>query len=358
MNGGRPASDLRIAVVPGDGIGIDVTAEAVKVLDAVAASSGRQVRMTTFDWGAEAYLKTGISLPEGALEMLQEGFDAILLGAVGDPRVPDNKHAADILLGMRFRLDLYVNHRPIKLLHEKLCPLKDASVKDIDFVVFRENTEGLYVMMGGNFKKGTPDEVATQVDMNTRKGVERIVRHAYEFARATGRTKVCMADKSNVLIHAHDLWQRVFKAVAAEYPDIESTHYFVDNLCLQMIRKPQQFQVIVTSNMFGDIVTDLGAALQGGLGMAASGNIHPGRLSLFEPVHGSAPRYAGRNTANPVGCILTAGLMLEHLGWKEEARRVEDAVRWAVETGNTTADVGGKLGTREVGDAIAGQLRR
>jgi len=354
---GRPADDLRIAVVPGDGIGIDVTIEAVKVLEAVASSSGRRIRMTTFDWGAEAYLRTGVSLPEGALTMLQEGFDAILLGAVGDPRVPDNKHAADILLGMRFRLDLYVNHRPIKLLHERLCPLKGVAVKDVDFVVFRENTEGLYVMMGGNFKKGTSDEVATEVDMNTYKGVERIIRHAYEFARATGRTRVCMADKSNVLIHAHDLWQRVFKAVSAEYPGIESTHLFVDNLCLQMVRKPQQFQVIVTSNMFGDIVTDLGAALQGGLGMAASGNVHPGRLSLFEPVHGSAPRHAGQNVANPMGAILTAALMLEFLGWTEEARRMEDAVRWAVETDRTTADVGGTLGTREVGDAIAQRLR-
>lgn len=350
-------SELRVAVVPGDGIGIDVIAEAEKALRAVAESGGRDLRLTRFDWGAERYLKTGESLPAGSLEMLQQGFDAILLGAMGDPRVPDNKHAADILLGLRFRLDLYVNYRPVRLFHPKLCPLKEARPEDVDFVVFRENTEGLYVMMGGNFKKDTPDEVATEVDLNTRKGVERIVRHAFEFARARGRTKVVMADKSNVLIHAHDLWQRVFKAVAGEYPGVEGTHLYVDNLCLQMVRKPQQFQVIVTSNMFGDIVTDLAAALQGGLGMAASGNIHPGRLSLFEPIHGSAPRYAGKNVANPMGAILTAALMLEHLGWAEESRRIEEAVRWAVEEDRSTADIGGRLGTREVGDAIASRLR-
>ncbi|HET8647056.1 MAG TPA: 3-isopropylmalate dehydrogenase [Vicinamibacteria bacterium] len=351
------APDLRIAVVPGDGIGVDVTAEGVKALTAVAEASGRTARLQSFDWGAETYLRTGVALPEDALDMLQENFDAILFGAVGDPRVPDNKHAADILLGLRFRLDLYVNHRPVKLLHEKLCPLKGASVADVDLVVFRENTEGLYVMMGGNFKKGTPDEVATEVDLNTRKGVERIVRHAFQHARQAGRTRVCMADKANVLVHAHDLWQRVFKEVAAEYAGIEATHLYVDNLCLQLVRKPAQFQVIVTSNMFGDIVTDLAAGLQGGLGMAASGNIHPGRLSLFEPVHGSAPPFAGRNVANPMGSILTTALMLEHLGWTEEGRRLEEAVRWAVETGRTTADIGGPLGTREVGDAIAARLR-
>jgi len=344
-------------VVPGDGIGVEVIAEAVKALSAVTDAAGKSLRMTPFDWGAEKYLKTGVTLPPGSIKMLQEGFDAILLGAMGDPRVPDNRHAADILLGLRFKLDLYVNYRPVRLFHEKLCPLKGARREDVDFVVFRENTEGLYVMMGGNFKKDTPDEVATEIDLNTRKGVERIVRHAFAFAVAQGRKKVLMADKSNVLIHAHELWQRVFRAVAAENPGIEATHLYVDNLTLQLIREPSQFQVIVTSNMFGDIVTDLAAGLQGGLGMAASGNIHPGQISLFEPVHGSAPRFAGKNVANPMGAILTAGLMLEHLGWGEEADRIEGAVRWAVENDRTTADIGGTLGTREVGEAIQDRLR-
>jgi 3-isopropylmalate dehydrogenase len=347
---------LRIAVVPGDGIGVEVIREATRVLEATAKSAGRFLDLTHFEWGAEHYLKTGETLPEGALEMLQENFDAILLGAMGDPRVPDNRHAADILLGLRFRLDLYVNYRPIRLLDARLCPLKGKASADVDFVVFRENTEGLYVMMGGNFKKDTPDEVATDVDLNTRKGVERIIRHAFAFARQAGRSRVTMADKSNVLIHAHDLWQRTFKAVAAEYPGIEARHLYVDNLALQLVRDPGQFQVIVTCNMFGDIVTDLAAGLQGGLGMAASGNIHPGKLSLFEPVHGSSPPLAGKNVANPMGAILTAALMLEHLGWTDEARRIEDAVRWAVETEKTTVDIGGRLGTREVGDAIVSRL--
>jgi 3-isopropylmalate dehydrogenase len=351
------SAPLRIAVVPGDGIGREVIAQAEAALQAAAQSSGRTIALTGFDWGADRYLATGVTLPAGALAMLQQEFDAVLLGAMGDPRVPDNRHAADILLGMRFQLDLYVNYRPVKLFHESLCPLKGARPQDVDFVVFRENTEGLYVMMGGNFKKDTPDEVATEIDLNTRKGVERIVRHAFAFARTTGRTRVVMADKSNVLVHAHDLWQRTFKAVAAEYPEIEARHLYVDNLTLQLVRDPAQFQVIVTSNMFGDIVTDLAAGLQGGLGMAASGNIHPGRLSLFEPVHGSSPPLAGKDKANPMGAILTAGLMLEHLGWTEEAGRIESAVRWAVESGHTTADIGGAKGTRAVGEAIAERLR-
>jgi 3-isopropylmalate dehydrogenase len=347
---------LRIAVVPGDGIGVEVIAEATKVLTAAADTAGKQVALTSFDWGAERYLKTGVSLPNGALEMLRDEFDAILLGAMGDPRVPDNRHAAEILLRLRFELDLYVNYRPVRLLHERLCPLKRARREDVDFVVFRENTEGPYVMMGGHFKKGTLDEVATEVDVNTRKGVERIVRHAFAFAQARGKQRVCMADKSNVLIHAHELWQRVFQAVAAEFPRIEPKHMYIDNLALQLVRDPKQFDVIVTSNMFGDIVTDLAAGLQGGLGMAASGNIHPGRLSLFEPVHGSSPDLAGKGVANPMGAILTSALMLEHLGWTEEAARIERAVEAAVAAEETTLDVGGRLGTRAVGDAVRSRL--
>jgi 3-isopropylmalate dehydrogenase len=349
-------SDLRIAVVPGDGIGVEVIREACGVLEAAAAGSSKKIALTSFDWSADAYLKTGVSLPKDALKMLGENFDAILLGAMGDPRVPDNRHAADILLGMRFGLDLYVNHRPVKLLDARLCPLKGVSPSDVDFVVFRENTEGLYVMMGGNFKKGTPDEVATDIDLNTRKGVERIIRHAFEFARATGRKKLVMSDKSNVLIHAHDLWQRVFKDVKAEFPDIAASHMYVDNLSLQLVRDPGQFQVIVTSNMFGDIVTDIAAGLQGGLGMAASGNIHPGKISLFEPVHGSSPPIAGKNIANPIGAIATAALMLSHLGWKEEAARIDAAIAAAVGAGETTVDTGGNLGTRESAAAIVQRL--
>jgi 3-isopropylmalate dehydrogenase len=347
---------LRVALIPGDGIGVEVVAEAVKVLTAVADRAGDELLMTPFDWGAERFLRTGVGLPPGALEHLASSFDAILLGALGDPRVPDNRHAIDILLGLRFRLDLYVNHRPVRLLHEKLCPLKGVGPGDVVLDFFRENTEGPYVMMGGHLKKDTPDEVATEIDINTRKGVERIVRHAFEFARAHGKTKVAMADKSNVLIHAHDLWRRVFKMVAAEYAGITATHYYVDNLALQLVRDPRAFEVIVTSNMLGDILTDLAAALQGGLGMAASANLHPGRVGLFEPVHGSAPPLAGKGVANPMGAILTAALMVRHHGWEDAAGAIEAAVQWAVENDRTTTDIGGALSTREVGDAIVERL--
>jgi 3-isopropylmalate dehydrogenase len=347
---------IRVALIPGDGIGVEVIAEAVKALSAVADSAGDEILMTPFDWGAERYLRTRETLPPGGLENLAANFDAILLWALGDPRVADNRHALDILLGLRFRLDLYVNYRPIRLFHERLCPLKGVGPGDVDIHFFRENTEGPYVMMGGHLKKDTPDEVATEIDINTRKGVERIVRHAFEHARGLGLTRVAMADKSNVLVHAHDLWRRVFAEVGAEYPEIEASHFYVDNLALQLVRDPRPFQVIVTSNMFGDILTDVAAAIQGGLGMAASANLHPGLIGLFEPVHGSAPALAGKGLANPMGAILSAGLLLEQQGWKESAQRIEDAVRWAVEQEKTTPDVGGRHKTREVGDAIAGQL--
>jgi 3-isopropylmalate dehydrogenase len=226
----------------------------------------------------------------------------------------------------------------------------------VDFVVFRENTEGLYVSVGGRFKAGTDDEIAIQEEINTFKGVNRIVRYAFEFAKAHGRTRVCMSDKSNAMAQGHALWQRVFTQVAAEYPDVTATHLYIDALAMLMVKDPGQFQVVVTNNLFGDIVTDIGGALQGGLGMAASGNIHPGRTSLFEPVHGSAPPLAGKNVANPMGAVLSAALMLETIGWKDEARRIESAVEAAVAAGQTTSDIGGALGTREVGDWIARQL--
>jgi 3-isopropylmalate dehydrogenase len=346
---------MRIAIIPGDGIGIDVIREAVKVLEAVSQSSSLELTLDSYDYGAERYLKTGETLPAGAMERLKE-YDAILLGALGDPRVPDMKHAADILLGLRFGLDLYVNYRPVRLLDERLCPLKGRTPGEVDFVVFRENTEGLYVGAGGFFKKGTPDEVAIQEDVNTRKGVERIIRHAFQYAEQRGRKRLVMADKSNVLTYGHDLWLRVFRLVAGEYPGIESRHLYVDALAMQMVKDPSQFDVIVTCNMFGDILTDLGAQLQGGLGMAASGNIHPNRVSLFEPVHGSAPKYAGQNVANPLGAILTAALMLEHLGREAEARRIEQAVVACIGSQRTPRELGGALGTREVGDAVSREI--
>ena len=347
----------RIAVIPGDGIGIDVTREALKVLDTVSGVIGAEFAIEEFDFGAERYLKTGVSLPEGTHEMFRQEFDAIYIGALGDPRVPDMAHARDILLGTRFVLDLFANQRPIKLLHPDLCPLKHRGRDDVDFVVFRENTEGLYVGMGGIFKKGTPDEIATQEDVNTRKGVERIIDYAFRFAKERGHGKVTMSDKSNALRFGHDLWQRTFQEVSERYPEIESNHWYVDALALQLVKNPAQFEVIVTCNMFGDIVTDLGAALQGGLGMAASANINPDGVSMFEPVHGSAPKYAGKNIANPFGAILSAQMMVEHLGFTDAGELIERAVVGCIDDKETPKELGGELGTREVGDAVCRRVR-
>jgi 3-isopropylmalate dehydrogenase len=351
-------SGARIAVIPGDGIGREVTPEAVKVLRAVAVRGKRPLEFVEFDWGADRYLRDGISLPDGAVEMLRDEFDAILFGALGDPRVPGNQHAADILLGLRLKLDLYVNARPVELLQDRLTPLRDRTSNDVRIMVFRENTEGLYVGVGGFFKKGTAEEIATQQDVNTRRGVDRIIRYAFEYAHKRGLTRVCMSDKSNALTFGHDLWQRIFQQVRAEYRGIDATHQYIDNLLMQMVRDPSQFQVIVTCNLFGDIASDVGAALAGGLGLAPSANLHPGKVSLFEPVHGSAPNIAGKGIANPMGAILAAGMMFEYFGWTAEAKAIENAVRAALREGKTPAELGGSLNTRAVGDFIADRVSR
>jgi 3-isopropylmalate dehydrogenase len=352
------SSKKRIAIIPGDGIGKEVIPEAVKAI----AASGANVETSHFDWGADRYLADGVTVPPDGFAMLERDFDAILVGAFGDPRVSSNIHAKEILLGMRFKMDLYANVRPVRLLNAALCPLKGVEPKHIDFVVIRENTEGAYTDAGGVFKQGTLDEIAVQEDINTRKGVERIIRYAFEYSErhskldGSPRKRVLMSDKSNAMTHAGSLWQRVFKEVSGEYPQIKAEHMYVDALCLQMVRDPRQFDTIVTNNMFGDIVTDLAAGLQGGLGMAASGNIHPGKISMFEPVHGSAPTIAGKNVANPFGAILTAAMMLGHLGMTEEANKIEAAVLEAVQQKRTTQDVGGALGTKEVGEWVAEQI--
>jgi 3-isopropylmalate dehydrogenase len=348
---------MRIAVIPGDGIGIDVTAEAVKIVRAAGEVFGRTFDLEMLPYGADYYLSTGISLPPNGHALLRDEFDAIFIGALGDPRIPDMRHARDILLGTRFELDLYVNYRPVRLLDERLCPLKGRGPADVNFVVFRENTEGAYVNIGGRFKAGTDDEIAVQEEINTFKGVHRIITHAFEYATTHALTAVCMADKSNAMAYGHALWQRVFWQRAAEYPAVKATHLYIDALAMQMVKNPAQFQIIVTNNLFGDIITDLGAQLQGGLGLAASGNLHPGRTSMFEPVHGSAPKYAGKNVANPVGAILSAALMLESEGLVAEAAAIEAAVKESVVTRNGTADIDGTLGTRETGDYIAARMR-
>jgi 3-isopropylmalate dehydrogenase len=347
--GGRAA---RIAVIPGDGIGKEVIPEAVKVLRAVGAPARRQMEFVEFDWGADKYLREGVSLPAGAVEMFRDEFDAILFGALGDPRVPSNQHAADILLGLRFKLDLYVNARPVELLHNRYTPLRERTERDIRFIVIRENTEGLYAGVGGFFKKGTADEIAVQEDVNSRKGVERIIRYAFDYARRNGLKRVCMSDKSNALTFAHDLWQRVFKEVRQEYTEIDSRHLYIDTLSMEVVRDPRQFDVMVTCNLFGDIISDLGAQLAGGLGLAPSGNIHPGQVSLFEPVHGSAPNIAGKGIANPLGAVLASEMMLDFLGWKSEAATLHAAVKAALQENFVTPDLGGEQSTVAVGDRL------
>jgi len=349
-------ANKRIAVIPGDGIGPEVITQAIRVLDRVKQTHGVNLDLVHFDWGADKFLNEGISLPAGALDLLAREFNAILAGAFGDPRVPSNQHAEDILLGMRRGLDLYINLRPVRLLNPRLSPLRNARVEDIDFVVFRENTEGAYCGAGGFLKKGTPDEIATQEELNTRRGVERIIVAAFEYARANKRKRVTMADKSNVQRFGGDLWQRVFKEVSADYSEVEANHQYVDAMAMFMVLNPAQYDVIVSNNLFGDILTDLGAAIQGGLGLAASGNIHPGRVSLFEPVHGSAPALAGEGMANPIGAILTSAMMLEYLGHKETSVAIEKAVSEAISHDETTRDLGGNLSTEEAGAAVVNRI--
>ena len=357
-----------IAVLPGDGIGPEVIAQATRVLELYRDRRGLPLDLWPLDLGADRYLRDGTTYPEAVRARVAGEASAVLLGALGDPRVPGLEHARDILFGMRFGLDLYANVRPVRALSDRLVPLRDRGARDVDMVVFRENTEGIYVGMGGQFKRGTRDEVAINEDVNTRKGVERLIVAGFEYAKRHGKKTVHMADKSNAMRHAHELWYRVFFEVAKEYPGIDARHVYVDAMCLFMIQDPSQFEVVVTCNLFGDIVTDLGAALQGGLGMAASANVHPAvprccderhegpRVAMFEPVHGSAPPLAGKDVANPLASFLTVGMLLSHLGWPEEERRLEGIVARAIAEKKCTRDVGGELGTRAVGDWVLGEL--
>ena len=351
---------FRIAVIPGDGIGPEVIAQGRRVLEAVTRATGTSLDFVTYDLGAERYLRTRDILPDSVFGELQAA-DAIYLGAIGDPRVQNPQYAAGLLLRLRFELDLWVNLRPSRLLAPGLTPLRDAG--SIDLVVVRENTEGAYVGIGGQFKRGTPDEIAIQEDVNTRKGVERIIHYAFELAvrrRAAGhRGRVTMVDKSNALYHAHDLWQRVFALERQAAPDIEAEHLFVDAAAMQLVKEPSRFDVIVTSNMFGDILSDLASELVGGLGQAPSANLNPdNRRGLFEPVHGSAPKHAGKGIANPFGAILAGAMMLRHLGDEMGAGQIEKAVMSAAEERLTTRDLGGTLTTAAAADAVLERLER
>src|SRR3954466_11858290 len=351
--------DQRIAVIPGDGIGPEVARIGVRLLEQFQLP----LAFDWFDFGADRYLKDGTILPPGFMDRLRKEYAAVYFGAVGDPRVPGNEHAKGILLAMRFELDLYINLRPCLLMDERLSPLKGKGLRELRFTVFRENTEGLYTGTGGTFKKGTPDEIAQEVEVNTRKGVERICEAAFAFAEQRGLANVCMADKANVLLFGHGLWRRTFAEVAKKHPKIKAKAMYVDALAMDLIRAPEAYEVIVTNNLFGDILTDLGAALTGGLGIAVSENIHPGQVSLFEPVHGSAPDIAGKGQANPLAMALSGALLLRHLGDDAEADLVEEAVRLQVVEGAHTPDLVPALGgtaasTEQVAAELLGRVER
>jgi 3-isopropylmalate dehydrogenase len=335
----------RVAVIAGDGIGPEVIEAAIPILDRVAAKHRFALQWERLPYSADHYLKTKETFPDSALAHLRNDVDAIFLGALGDPRVPGNEHARDILLGLRFKLDLYVNFRPVELLHPDLTPLRNPGT--IDFVIFRENTEGPYL---GRGRSSGDEHIAEEV--NTGKGVERIIRAAFDWAKSHSKTRVTMSDKSNA-IPTHRIWQERFKAVAKGYPGITAEHRYVDALALELVREPQRFEVIVTNNLYGDILSDLGAGLVGGLGLAASANLHPGnRHALFEPVHGSAPALTGKGIANPIAAVLTGGLMFDHLGHPAAAAELKQAVRTVLAGPARTPDLGGSATTKAVVSAL------
>ena len=341
-----------IAVIPGDGTGPEVVREGLKVLEAVSRLCGFTCRLHHYDFGGEHYLRTGETLPDAALDELRTK-DAIYLGAVGHPDVPPGILERGLLLKLRFKLDQYINLRPVKLYPGVDCPLKNKRPEDIDFVVVRENTEGLYVGEGSFEKKGTQYEVALQVSRNTRQGVERCIRFAFNYTKAHGRKKVTLCGKTNVLNYAHDLWRRVFDEVKRDFPDIQTDYAHVDATCMWMVKNPEWFDVIVTDNMFGDIITDLGAMIQGGMGIAAGGNLNPEGVSMFEPIGGSAPKYTGKNVINPLAAIAAAGMMLEQLGETDAAQRLESAIMRVTQE-KLKSLAAGKMGysTAEVGDLV------
>jgi 3-isopropylmalate dehydrogenase len=354
---------MKIAVMPGDGVGKEVVPEGLKVLKQASRKFGFTYTTTDYPFGGEHYLKTKETLPASALKELA-AHDAILFGAVGvDPRgsaqIPQGILETEILLNMRFELDQYINLRPTKLLPGVPTPLKNVQPGDIDMIIVRENTEGLYAGNGGFLYKGTPHEVANQIEVTTRHGVERAIRYAFDYAKQFGRKKVTLVAKTNVLRFAHNLWQRAFEEVKADYPSIQTDYHHVDACTMYMVTKPQVYDVIVTTNMFGDIITDLGAAIQGGMGMAASGNLNPTRqaASMFEPVHGSAPDIAGKGWANPIATFLSVAMMLDFLNQPQAARAIQQACQEVVaDKKNHTRDLGGTATTSQVGEAVCAKL--
>jgi len=353
------SKEYNIGVIPGDGTGPEVIAEGIKVLNATARKLGFALKYTTYDIGGERYLRTKETLPDSVLSELR-GFDALYLGAIGHPGVTPGILEKEILLRIRFELDQYINFRPVKLYEGVDTPLKDKGPKEIDFVVIRENTEGLYAGAGGVLKKGTKDEVAVQESINTRKGVERCLRFAFEYTKKRNKSnKLTLCGKTNVLTYAFNLWERTFYEIAKEYQGITTDYAHVDATCMWMVKNPEWFDVIVTDNMFGDIITDLGAMIQGGMGIACGGNINPEGVSMYEPIGGSAPKYTGKNIINPLAAILAGGMMLEFLGEEKAANLIETSVQKALKNDIKSLSAGNMgMGTRETGDLIVQYINK
>ena len=371
-----------IALIPGDGIGPEIIKEGKKVIDAASYRYGIKINWTEYPFGAEHYLKTGELLPDSALKEMED-MDAIYLGAVGDPRVKPGILEKEILLKARFYFDQYINLRPIKLYKGVPCPLKDKKSEDIDFYVVRENTEDFYVGIGGrvkgveqednlevlrklyktkikvNFNLEQEEELAYQIGLISRSGTQRVIKYAFELAKKKGMNRVTSVDKANVLTNIYGLWRDVFNEISTQYPDIETEFSFVDAITMWFVRKPEWFKVVVTPNMFGDIITDLGAMIQGGLGIAAGGNINPEGVSMFEPIHGSAPKYKGKSIANPIATILAGAMMLDHLGEIKAAQAIENAVEKVLSEGKVRShDLRGNSSTEEVGDEIVKEVKK
>jgi 3-isopropylmalate dehydrogenase len=345
-----------IAVLPGDGIGEEVVREGLRLLTAAEEVFGFRTRRTQLPYGADHFLATGVMMPDSAFDEIRQ-MSAVLLGAIGDTRIEVGKLEFAIIAGLRFKLDLYVNLRPIHLLAAELCPLKDKGPEHVDMVVCRENTEDAYCGIHGFFKKGEPEEIAQQTMLYTRKGTERIVRYAYELARKRKRKKLTLVDKANA-VRAQDIWTRVFAEVGREYPDVEQDHAYIDAACMWMVKNPEWFDTVVCPNLFGDILTDLGAMVQGGMGIAASGNLHPGKVSMFEPIHGSAPKYRGQNKANPLAAIMAVAMMLEYLGQQAASEAIEASVAGLLRTGRVRSLSAGAHGTDELGKMVEEEFRR
>ncbi|HOW55425.1 MAG TPA: 3-isopropylmalate dehydrogenase [Syntrophorhabdaceae bacterium] len=349
--------EFNIGVIPGDGTGPEVVAEGIKVLKAASEKFGFSLKFTYYDIGGERYKKTGETLPDSILGEFKQ-YDALYLGAIGHPDVKPGILEKDILLRTRFELDQYINLRPVKLYEGVETPLKDKGPKEIDYVIVRENTEGLYAGAGGTLKRGTKDEVAIQESINTRKGVERCIRFAFEYTKKRNKgKKLTLCGKTNVLTYAFNLWERAFYEVSKEYPDIATDYAHVDATCMWMVKNPEWFDVIVTDNMFGDIITDLGAMTQGGMGIACGGNINPEGVSMYEPIGGSAPKYTGKNVINPLASMLAGAMMLEFLGLPEASSAIENAIQRAIKDDLKSMEAGKMgMGTKEVGDLISGYV--